>query len=477
MPNCPCLPLSMSVRPHRSAYSPLRLLPFVGCLLPCAAVIAARATPPRSPHYLVEILDDSGPARPTVHFSIAQKPDTNRAADVSWASFDLAHPLVVRVTNLRTGFTSARILPSSRNLEVTSDERTATFTVDRAGQIAVEFDEDPHHPLFLFANAPETDVPSPGDPNVIFFGPGEHFLGETFIEPRAGQTVYLSADAVVHGRILLSDAPGVTIRGRGILRGGHLPANPPNTYTVPHALAGDHASSGVTVEGITIVESPHYKILLRGDDCIVKNVKLLGWWFGTDGVGLGRRGLVEDSFLRCNDDALKLYNSGMVVRRCVIWQLENGAPFQLSWNMNHDNAGFHVSDIDIIRVDHRHDANNRAIFNSIHGGSAHLRDYLFEDIRIENARFRFLLLQIRKTNWSKAVEWGRLSNITLRNITADGPFAERSAIRSDDAAGRIERIRFENVNIGGTLIRKADDASIDVDPATTADITFHVMEH
>jgi hypothetical protein len=141
--------------------------------------------------------------------------------------------------------------------------------------------------------------------------------------------------------------------------------------------------------------------------------------------------------------------------------------------MNHDNAGFHVSDIDIIRADHRHDANNRAIFNAIHGGSAHLRDYLFEDIRIENARFRFMLLQIRKTNWSKAEEWGRLSDITLRNITADGPFTERSAIRSDHPDGRIEGIRFENLRIGGRLIHEANGAGIDVDPGATADITFH----
>jgi len=435
--------------------------------------LVAQATPAHSPHYLVEILTDAGPLRPAVHYSIAQKPDTNRAADVSWVSFDLARPLEVRVTNLRTEFSSARLLPSSRNLPVRSDARAVTFTLDRPGQVAVEFDENPDHPLFLFANPPETNVPSPGDPEVIFFGPGEHFLGEAFIEPRAGQTVYLSADAIVHGRILLQHAPDVTIRGHGILRGGHLPANPPDTYTVPHALAGDHASGRVTVEGITIVESPHYQILLRGDDCTVRNVKLLGWWFGTDGVGLGRRGLVEDSFLRCNDDALKLYHSGMVVRRCVIWQMENGAPFQLSWNMNHDNAGFHVSDIDIIRADHRHDANNRAIFNAIHGGSAHLRDYLFEDIRIENARFRFMLLQIRKTNWSKAEEWGRLSDITLRNITADGPFTERSAIRSDHPDGRIEGIRFENLRIGGRLIHEANGAGIDVDPGATADITFH----
>jgi hypothetical protein len=318
--------------------------------LPCWLFVAListalRASPPASPHYRVELLRSGTPTAVVTHVSRAQKPDSNLAADVSWASIPLDGALTVRVTNLRTAFVRARVLPSSRGVGTRISDRTVEFTVDRPGQFAVEFDEDPRHPLFLFADPPERNPPSATDPNVIFFASGEHHLGETFIEPGPGQTVYLAPGAVVHGRIRVSRAPGVTIRGRGILRGGHLPPNPPNTYTVPHAIEADHASPGVTVEGITIVESPHYQILLRGDDCVVRNVKLMGWWFGTDGVGTGRRGLVEDCFLRCNDDALKLYNSGMLVRRCVIWQMENGAPFQISWNMNSDNSGFRIDEV------------------------------------------------------------------------------------------------------------------------------------
>jgi hypothetical protein len=105
-------------------------------------------------------------------------------------------------------------------------------------------------------------------------------------------------------------------------------------------------------------------------------------------------------------------------------------------------------------------------------GSAHLKDYVFEDIRIENARFRFMLLQIRKTNWSKAVEWGRLSHLTLRNITADGPFSERSAIRSDHPERRIDHVVFENVRIDSKWVTDPAALHLDIDPATTSEITF-----
>ena len=33
--------------------------------------------------------------------------------------------------------------------------------------------------------------------------------------------------------------------------------------------------------------------------------------------------MIEDCFVKVNDDAIKLYESNTVVRDCVIWQLEN----------------------------------------------------------------------------------------------------------------------------------------------------------
>jgi hypothetical protein len=56
----------------------------------------------------------------------------------------------------------------------------------------------------------------------------------------------------------------------------------------------------------------------------VRNVKLLGWnWLG-DGVFAGRRAVVEDSFIKANDDSIKAYMSHSIFRRCTVWQLDNG---------------------------------------------------------------------------------------------------------------------------------------------------------
>lgn len=456
----------------------LRLaLALLGALvLPARATLTPYPAPAGlapSPHYRVQLAQDGKTAGSFVYWSAAKKPDTNVSQSASWTSFDFTGRVTVRVTALGQPFARVRVLPSSRQITPRIEAPgVVAFEIDRPGQFSVEFDESVAHNLFVFANPPEANPPAKDDPRVLFFGPGVHDLGEKFIEPAAGQTVYLAAGAYVKARLRATDAANVTLRGRGILSGENLPANPPGTYTVPHLVHLDNRCARAVIEGVTLVNSPHYNLLAQGADSVVRNLKAIGWYYGTDGIGTGPRGLVEDCFLKCNDDALKIYAGGMVVRRCVIWQLENGAPFQFSWNLNTDQRGFRVSDCDIIRVDHRTDANNRAIFNSIHGGSGHLHDYVFEDIRIENAKFRFMLLTLKKTSWSKAKEWGSISGVVLRNVTADGPFAHRSFIGSDNPAGRISDITFENVRVGGRLITHAADLSLDADPATTAGIRF-----
>jgi hypothetical protein len=425
-----------------------------------------------SPHYTVRVSQAGRSGAAFVHFSPAQW-KTNVSKNVSWASFAFEGRARISVTrHAGTDFNECRVLPSSRDIAVSRDGSTVSFEIDRPGQFSVEFDGSIEHPLLVFADPPERDVPARDDPNVLWYGPGLHELGEGFIEPRAGQTVYLAPGALVRGRIRASDAHDVRITGRGILSGQHLPANPPGTYTAPHLLELSGASERAVIEGITLVASPHYNIVARGDRSVVRNVKMMGWWYGTDGIATGTNGLVEDCFIKANDDALKLYRSGLVVRRCVIWQMENGAPFQFSWNMNTDNHGFHVSDIDIIRVEHRSDANNRAIFNSIHGGRGNMSGYLFEDIRIENADWRFMRMTVKKTSWSRSDTFGNITDVTIRNVTADRPFSQRSEIISHETTGRFARFTFENVQIAGQRIQSASDLDLDIDDATASDIRF-----
>ena len=89
-----------------------------------------------------------------------------------------------------------------------------TFQLSRPGQFTVELDGT-HHALHLFADPPEDEAPKPGDPNVLYFGPGVHRPGK--IQLKSGQTVYVAGGAVVYAAIEGRWVSGVRILGRGII--------------------------------------------------------------------------------------------------------------------------------------------------------------------------------------------------------------------------------------------------------------------
>lgn len=81
-------------------------------------------------------------------------------------------------------------------------------------------------PLFLFCEQPETDVPSPDDETVTWFGPGVHTLNEDIekpFQPENGHTLYLAPGAFVNGSLDVSYRKHVKILGRGI---SLVPARP-----------------------------------------------------------------------------------------------------------------------------------------------------------------------------------------------------------------------------------------------------------
>ncbi|GAB6166497.1 hypothetical protein JCM19992_24970 [Thermostilla marina] len=438
---------------------------------PCtarAAVIpdTGCADAPQSDEYEIELRQ--GQQRfPVFVYVTRSQWKTNRHPDTAWASFDFTGNVTVRVRRLRGQVETCRILPSARNIKPRIAGNTVEFDIDRPGQFSVEFENPPKHPLLVFANPPETSPCDRAASDVLYFGPGVHVPGD--IEVATGQTVYLARGAYVKGRIVGRNAHRVQIRGRGILSGETYP------HRTGHLISLKGNSDDVLIEGITLVASPQF-FIVTGNRSVIRNVKMMGWYFNTDGVGTGANSLVEQCFFKCNDDAVKLYCSNMIVRECVIWQMENGAPFQISWNMNVDNQGFHVSNIDIIRVEHEWNNENEAVFDSIHGGAAHMRDYLFENIRIENAHWRLINLTIQKNEFAHSPSLGRISDLVFRNIEVTSPMSQPNTIRGFDADHRIENVLFENVRVNGVWWRDASSANLQADPSTTRNIRFRVTK-
>lgn len=420
-----------------------------------------------SPYYKVELIQKNKSVDDFV-YCMTPMHTTNNSKSTSWVNFSFEGEVKVKVTNLVHPIDHLEVLPKRAGISIEKEnDSVAVFTIHKPGHYSIEFEEGVFvdHPLLVFANPLEENVPDKNDPNVIFFEPGYHEIGDSNEIP-TGKTVYLAGGTYVMGQFQANDVSGVKIRGRGILSGEAYAARTKN-----HMVTMRNANS-IEMEGITMIHAPRYFVALRGKDHYLHNLKMMGWWFSTDGISAGENTLIEDCFFKVNDDAVKLYQSNTEVRNCVIWQLENGAPFMISWNGSKDFGNIHVRDIDVIRVEHHWDNENLAVFCAIHGGEANISNFHIENIRIDNSKWRIFHLVTRPNRWGK---WnhkrGSLSNFTFRNIEFSGKQSIKSLIMAHDAYHPVKNILFDSLIINDRYQSSLDDFLI-IDKTNTENISI-----
>ena len=88
-----------------------------------------------------------------------------------------------------------------------------------------------------------------------------------------------------------------------------------------------------TIEGITISNSAFHSIIISGtyhpeSPTDIKWVKIFTWRANGDGINPLGNSLIEDCFIRTQDDST--YVGGRGIKRTVLWQDANGSSFVLS---------------------------------------------------------------------------------------------------------------------------------------------------
>ncbi len=394
---------------------------------------------------------------------------TNRVKTTSWASFSFEGKVTVRVKKLQGKVDYCAVLPTSKGIEVRKSENHVEFDLEEPGQFSVDFQKGVviDHPMLIFADPPETSIPDRNDPNVTWFGPGVHSLGDNY-RVHSDQTIYIEGGAYVKGRLVADGAENVKILGRGILSGEEFPVRSSGF------LVNLRNSNNLIIDGITVVHAPSHNIVTTGMNHVARWVKVMGWWFSTDGINLGDNGLVEYCFTKVNDDAIRLYNDNSMARHCVIWQMENGSPFQIGWGGG-SARNFYAKDIDIIHVESYYDNENESVFCAIKGTGGINSRYLYEDIRIENCDWQIFRIVTMPNRWVKwDPESGSVCDIIFRNITVYGQQKMRNIIKGHDEKHRVYDITFENLEMNGKLIRSAEEGNFFIDPKTTGNIRFVV---
>ena len=327
-----------------------------------------------------------------------------------WTTFEFEGTIEIRITKNYGFIGDAKVYPLSRNIKPVIEGKTMSFSIDKPGKFYIEMANLEDNPLFIFADSHENFIPDPEDKDVIWFRGGEVYdIGEQF-EVKSNQTVYIEGGAWVYGTIALEEnAKNVKILGRGIISSVKL-GRRSSARSIPFSTIFAPGTDGdVTIEGVTITDPAHFCIITYIKN-VTSNVKLFGWWYQTDGWGGGNNSTFNDSFIKVNDDNVKVYHKNQKITNLVIYQQINGAPFQLSWG-NHAAENSTVDGIDIVK------------------------SYVPYDSRPGNADM---------VNLRHHSNGNKISNLTFKNIRADQPLYSIFGI-NNDRGGDLEDIRFENI--------------------------------
>jgi len=430
---------------------------------------APSATFPSGP-FNISVTEGAGtPQTSFVYHSASPSngPGAQKGKSMSWSTFSFAGTVSVAVTPQKN-WTNVVLRPTSLGLTASRVGDAAVFSLAQQTKVIVEFDGDTKDSLIVFGDDLEEHLPlREGD---IEFGPGVHDINQSFTVPK-GARVHLAGGAWVRGTLASKAAAhGATIEGRGVLS-GELLAHPSSATDALAML--NLCGNDITVRGLTIVNPPTYMVNLNPywKGCIeqrslVENVKAMGWHYTSDGIMVGRNSIVQDCYVRANDDSLKLYMSHTRWERNLIWQLDNGWPLMLSWNTMSNEHNISVTDTVVVHVEHTGDTHGaRAVVGAVHGGTAHLSNYRFENLVVEGPVFRPFGITVQKTQFGP-FDTGTISDLTFRNFAFEG--AAKSDSKLD---GNVSQIAFYNLSLEGTVVSSAQEGHFQLGEAVT-DVTF-----
>lgn len=376
----------------------------------------------------------------------------------SFVQFDFSGNVEVTVHPKNRNLEHLAIQPAARSIRfsVTAPD-TIAFRLDAPCRLSVEPDAR-RRPLLIFANPLEENAPKPGDPNVLYFGPGVHRPDNGFVEVKSNQTLYVAGGAVIEGAISADSAENVVIRGRGIISGNPWPwGKGPRGRMVSLT-----SCRNVTVEGIILRGSWSWTLVPTGcEDVRITNVKVCGGRVNNDdGINPvnSRHVTIQDSFVRTDDDciAMKGLNrdwgnvDDIQVLDTILWC--DRARIAL---LGHESRADAMQNIVWRNIDVIH-FGNWPIFLLEPGENMELRNVLFENVRINGeGQDKFAIIRPAINQYMREKTWGHIRNVTFRNIDLAGkPGKYQVLIEGGSEKNRTANLTFENVRILGELLTK-----------------------
>jgi len=403
----------------------------------------------------------------------------------SFAIFDMAAPVTVTVRPTRH-FTRATILPIGTGIVPEIKDGAVRFTLAHARHLTLVLDDSDTQPLHLFISTPEVDAPKPGDPNVVYFGPGVHNLAT--LRVHSGQTVYLAGGAIVRA-VLAPDEQGkyneqwkvkfytgpvldltkvhnVCIRGRGILDGARVPHPGHNFIHLRQARQ-------VRLEGIVLRDAPNWNVtIMESQDITVEDLRIVSGRLNSDGINSvnSRNVHIRRCFVRNHDDSIVVKTTApghaaedISVEQCVIWN-DWGYALGATYETRSPISRVHFRDCAILFARHW--------CMGVHvSDSATVSDLSFSHVEVDllsqashsagadaalTTEPKLLRLHIGEDCWGHDHTRGHIRGITLEDIDVFGPAVPALEMFGFDKDHTIRDLTLRRLRLNGHPALNAD---------------------
>ena len=331
--------------------------------------------------------------------------------------------------------------------------------------------------LHLFANAPIENPPSADDPDVLYYGPGYHDIGEAndwTIRLGDNQMVYLADGAFVRGFILADSVKNIRIAGHGVLmQDRDMPRKRGITL---------EDCEGIDISGIVCNRNRDgwAGVIINCNDIRIHDYKVVApaiW--SSDGMNLVncQNAVYRDCFFRAGDDNIAIKgiaprrgkrsewahynpdkmpaNENILVEDCIFWSDNNNAVVlgQETHAAHYRNIIFR--DCDVLFV--RDDEPIKAVLAIVCLHATDYRDILFENIRVGPSG---QLITVYYTEEVFGIpgdqSWpGEINGVVFRDIDAHGAGSKLIRIKGCSEEKKIRNILLDNVRIDGKKVTES----------------------
>lgn len=414
-------------------------------------------------------------------------------SESSFVQFDFTGCVTVEVTprpGLIVDVNKVVVRPLFLNIQPDWDGIKFTFTLSKPVDFTIDVQGDGMNPLHFFTNYPETDIPDPDDPNVLYFDPGIHHVNQIVLA--SNQTLYLAGGAVlrpvspqipnsnlnVHGEnwvrglplIATENTVGVTIKGRGIISAADATQNHIKVSTIQ-----SNTAINLSIKDVILMDANDWNIhLYNSQNLTLDKVRILGYFINSDGIcfNCSKTGLVKNCFIHTMDDSFEVKagtigktSSDITFDSCLVWN-----DYASSIGVTHEVLGrinnITWQNITIMRfnpvVHDNWQMHRAAIFVHAQGGGK-VSDLTFNNIVIEKTDTKqavILVDNIKTTvpdiNTFPDKDYNQIENIYFNNINGYDISTPRVIVYDESNMGIVKNIYLNNVILNGAKLINND---------------------